>query len=346
MLDSDHSVKQDIRAQLTTELRGMLERHSASGPAHACAPGIAGQPPRARNPLRACVACEANADCAFTHTVRSILVHLLSNIEAAGSADAEGVHQLRVAVRRLRAALVLFRSKLEPGSHHQYMVGLRRIAGIFGKARDWDVFVLETLAAAEKGLSQPGRFDLLRKAAEPARTIAHRGLRDEVNGLAFARLVLEIADWIEVGAHTRAPLRNNEADKPITEIVPELLDGVLRKVIKRGRNLHGARSEELHALRKSIKKLRYSIEFFSSLYPKKRVRAYLRPCKELQELLGIINDGTVTIALAEELGQGGGEDLAAAVGTLMKWTTSRSKRARRHVRKSWSALLSADPFWR
>jgi triphosphatase len=134
--------------------------------------------------------------------------------------------------------------------------------------------------------------------------------------------------------------------KPISQSPRLHQNRLLRKVVKRGRNLHGASREELHALRKAIKKLRYSVEFFCCLYSHKRVQAYLRPCKELQELLGMANDATVTLALGEQLGQTGRDDLAPAIGTLREWTAKRAERALRCVPKPWYAPRSADPFWR
>jgi CHAD domain-containing protein len=344
MHGSNRYAERAIGARLSAELRAMLERHPASCPNHASAPELIGKTPRASKAPDVSVACDTSAGNTFRHIVRSGLAHLLANVQAAQCADAEGVHQLRVAVRRLRAALVLFKPTLRPGLVDRFTDELRRIGGIFGKARDWDVFVLETLAAAEKDIPQSSRFDPLREAAQPERTIAHRGLCKEVGSLAFTRLVLGITSWIEGGTH--APLGDEEVDKPVTEIAPELLDRMLCKVIERGWNLHRACREELHALRKAIKKLRYSIEFFSCLYPQKRVDAYLRPCKELQELLGLINDAAMTIGLAERLGQAGRDDLAPVIGVLREWTAKRGEKALRNVPKPWQAFRSADPFWR
>ncbi len=105
-----------------------------------------------------------------------------------------------------------------------------------------------------------------------------------------------------------------------------------------------ASRERLHALRKAIKKLRYSVEFLSSLYRHKQVKAYLGPCKDLQELLGIINDGAVMLALSDQLREAG-QNLAPTVGALTEWATKRGEEARRHVSKPWHELRPAEPFW-
>jgi len=105
-----------------------------------------------------------------------------------------------------------------------------------------------------------------------------------------------------------------------------------------------ASRQQLHALRKAIKKLRYSVEFVSGLYRHKQVEAYLDPCEELQELLGMVNDAAVTPAALERLRENG-EDLVPAIDTLAEWAITRGEKARRHVSKPWHELRDAAPFW-
>lgn len=83
----------------------------------------------------------------------------------------------------------------------------------------------------------------------------------------------------------------------------------------------GGAREQLHALRKAIKKLRYGIEF--ALHPHKQVKANLRPCKSLQELLGTVNDAAVTLTLSEQLPKTG-EELTQGIGALEVWAGDRA----------------------
>jgi hypothetical protein len=90
----------------------------------------------------------------------------------------------------------------------------------------------------------------------------------------------------------------------LSEISCDLLERMADKVDKRGRRIGPKTSaENLHPLRKSLKKLRYSLEFLSSLYPRKATQRYLRSLKNLQKSLGIINDAAVARRLADELAQ-------------------------------------------
>ena len=76
----------------------------------------------------------------FRRIIDGVLAHLMANQPAAVAGDIEGVHQMRVAIRRLRAALVLFRPRLEPHAEARLTEALRSLGRIFGEARDWDVF--------------------------------------------------------------------------------------------------------------------------------------------------------------------------------------------------------------
>ena len=79
-------------------------------------------------------------------------------------------------------------------------------------------------------------------------------------------------------------------------LAPELLDRVATKVLQRGKRLGRRSDEELHALRKSLKKLRYGVDDLAGLYRPKAVKAYLRGCKELQKLLGSMRTGETLVA--------------------------------------------------
>jgi CHAD domain-containing protein len=217
-------------------------------------------------------------------------------------------------------------------------------AAYSGGARDWDVFVLETLSAAEKGTPAPARLDPLRKAAEGERLTAHHAVCTELSTACFARLVIGIAASIADGISDLQRKEHNSLQAPIAGIAPDLLDRMARKVDKRGRHLDKASHEQLRALRKAIKKLRYSVEFLSALYPRKEVKAYLRPCKSLQKLLGTVNDAAATPTLSAQLPKTG-EDLAPGISAPEDWVTTNGKKARHHVSKPWHKLQSADPSW-
>jgi triphosphatase len=301
-----------------------------------------GEPPKASKAADVDFASEVSGATAFAMILRSILSHLVANIAPARIGDPEGVHQLRVSIRRMRAALVLFRPRLQRDTVRRFGDELRRVGLVLGAARDWDVFLGETLSAAENH-GAAGWLEKLRSGAELRQAAAHAELRREVDGVAFTALVLSLAGWVEDGARDAALLGGNALNRAIGELAPALLARLHRKVIKRGRHLETASRAELHALRKSVKKLRYGIEFLEPLASPKRSKSLLHACKDLQELLGRVNDAAVTPALASELGGSERPDLVPAIGRLASWADERGDKARGEVSKAWRKLQEAEP---
>jgi CHAD domain-containing protein len=282
---------------------------------------------------------------AFREIVAARLGHLLANQPAAAASDPEGVHQMRVAIRRLRTALVLFGPRLEPHVAARFETELKRLGQVLGDARDWDVFCLDTLPKAMDGAPGAGWGHLLREAAEAERRAAHRRVEEELGRPALTGFVLGMAAWVEDGSARPVLLGDKRISRRLVKLAPALLDRVAGKAARRGKRIGRRSDEELHALRKSLKKLRYGADDLAGLYGRKAVERYLRGCKELQELLGRMNDAAVAGVLAEQLSAGDRADLAPAVGTLAGWGERRRDEARQRLPGAWATFRKASPFW-
>ena len=287
--------------------------------------------------LSGAAAAQAIIDCA--------LGHLLANVPAARDGQCEGVHQARVAIRRLRAALRMLEPCLERHARRRFEEELRRVGQVFGEARDWDVFALETIPAAERDSPGSDVERLLSVASEAPRSAAHVAVRTELRNPAFTSLVLGLATWVEAGARQPALLGDAVLETPIETVAPALLDRLADTVAKRGRNLSRASREDLHRLRKALKKLRYGVEFTTGLYKHRSVKSYLRPCKELQEQLGAMNDATMTVQFAERLAADDRAALAVAVGAVTAWSEARGETALGHVPKLWKEFTAQPRPW-
>jgi CHAD domain-containing protein len=257
----------------------------------------------------------------------------MANCPAAAGGDVEGVHQFRVAIRRLRAALILFRPLLEPHAESRFSEALRSLGRIFGEARDWDVFCSEMLVSAQKFGVAVSWLDLLREPAETVRAAAHARVSAELQAPAMTATILGLVEW-------GAPL-GQAMGRPLRDLAPDLLKRLEHKVLRRGQHIARHTDGELHALRKTTKKLRYSIEFLAPLLRHKQVKTHLRRCKRLLKQLGALNDAVVAVALAEQLGGERQPELAPAVAALAGWATAQRAAARHHLPKHWQALEAA-----
>lgn len=278
---------------------------------------------------------------AFRRIIATTLATLLANQPAAEAGAVEGVHQIRVAIRRLRAALVLFRPLLEPHAEARFTGELRRLGRVFGEARDWDVFCTETLAAAEQADVASHWLALLRAPAESHRAAAHDRVTAELNGPAFTAVVLGLAAW---AGDTKTAV-GDAAGTALAEIAPDLVGRRARSVRRRGRHLDQQSDAELHALRKALKKLRYSVAFLAPLAPHKAVKQYLHGCKALQKHLGGLNDAVTAVAMAERLGGERQAELTPAIAAIAGWASVRQARFRRHLQKDWRTFKATPlPF--
>jgi len=284
----------------------------------------------------------------FRRMVENGSVHLLANRAAALAADPEGVHQARIAIRRLRSALQFFAPCLEPHAKELFNDDLRRLGRRLGEARNWDVFCLEalpqTFAQDGSGGEDEGAA-LVRQAAAARRAAAAGACAAELSSASFSALTLGLSAWAETGSERPALFGDRRLRQRLEDHAPELLDRLARKVAKRARSLApDASPAELHPLRKSLKKLRYVVEFVSSLYPRKEIKRFLKRLKGLQKALGAINDSAMAIRLAEELAHGRLE-LALPVSVLAVGCERVRRSGMRQLDKQWVAFRRQDPFW-
>ncbi|MGA9869412.1 MAG: inorganic triphosphatase, partial [Acetobacteraceae bacterium] len=142
---------------------------------------------------------------AFHRILDATTGHLRVNLEPAARGRPEGIHQLRIATRRLRAAIALFKPLLTAEAAARFNEALRRSGRVFGAARDWDVFVTETLPAAEADGLAPEWSRLLLEAASPARVAAHAAVARELTAPGFTLLLLGLSAGAEGPAGVGEP---------------------------------------------------------------------------------------------------------------------------------------------
>ena len=253
---------------------------------HALAAGRLGraakaEPARLRPPLT-----EAGAFHAIAHAcLRHFRLNEMVLLEAR---DADALHQARVALRRLRAALSLFRPTVRGKDYQALRDELRWLAGQLGEARNLDVLLARIDHAGE---ARPKELTALRERAYGTALAALRSDRARA-------LMLKLVLWLETGAW-RYRARGAEDLAPLAE---DRLERRWRRIRRRGQGLARLDEEGRHALRLDIKKLRYAAEFMAPLHAAKPVAArrdrFVAALKVLQNRLGDLNDSWTAEALA------------------------------------------------
>ena len=244
-----------------------------------------GLPPQATKPAATRLKSDDPAIEALRVIIGETLGHLLTNQPAALAGDPEGVHQVRIAIRRIRSALRLFSPHLEAHARRLFEADLRRAGRMIGEARDWDVFCDEILPQVAESPKARKVAEMMRAPADARRAAAHQRCVRQLRDPSFRALVLGLTVWMEEGREDSEQVGDKVLKRDIKDIAEKLLDGLDAKATKRGRAVrHDADATELHPLRKSLKKLRYSLEFLQSIYrPKRRSNscAASKSCRRL-----------------------------------------------------------------
>jgi len=280
----------------------------------------------------------------FNKILGGTLGHLIANIGATLRGDPEALHQMRIAIRESRAVLQLFERHLDTAQAERFTAGLRRLGEIFGAARDWDVFCLETLSAAKADLPFE-RLEDLNFVAEVARQFAHAALADALRGHDFTALVLGLAIWGEAGTTQSSTLGDDRMAKPLAALAPSLLDRAARKAKERGRHPGRLSVGQRHALRKSLKKLCFDVQSLAGLYRPRAVKTYGSRCEALEKILGLANDAVVTKRLALSLVRASRSDLAKPAGALARWSKRRGRNALQGLKPALEDFRAAPGFW-
>lgn len=280
---------------------------------------------------------------AFQTIARACLRHFLANERVVARArNPEAVHQMRVALRRLRAAITLFKDVVRDEAVEAIKADLKWITGELGRARDLDVYIATVLEPARaKANGDPDLAKALAKARKD-RNRAYAKLANALVSARFRRAVLATAAWVEAGPWLSADGEARERrDQPARDLARKQLKRRWRSVRRRLRNLREIDPEARHEVRIAIKKLRYGSEFFGSLFrqrgSKGRQRKALRIVEDLQETLGVLNDIAVGTARRDDSATSDAlnEEQLARVDDLLSAAEAQAR-----------SLDKLEPFWK
>jgi CHAD domain-containing protein len=262
----------------------------------------------------------------------------------------EGVHQMRVAMRRLRSVLRVFRPACDGPSLRGFDARLRELAALLGPARDWDVWLGGLGAEIEAALPEEPRIAALLRAARQTRDAAYAALCPALQGPALRRIaweavaLVETRPWRTEGDAEAAARR----EAPIEAFAAGVLAKRWRRIEEAGEDIRDLPDAEFHALRIEAKRMRYAAELFAPLWGRKRVRRFLDRLAEVQEAFGLANDAVVAHALMAHLADRAGRDdaeIAWAGGVAEGWALARARRARAKASAAWEELLRGEIYW-
>lgn len=249
--------------------------------------------------------------------------------------DPEYLHQLRVGIRRLRTVLRLGRrfGKALP----EVDASIRQLMQVLSPARDWDVFALETVPRLWPR-RPPGE---LLCAVAAARAEARAQACAAVTAPAMAQWVLALERTL---AQDPASPKAAARQAKVANWAAGVLGQRWRALQRRGEGFTRLDIPARHRLRIAAKRLRYALEPFAALYPKKRLDPALSGLGRLQDALGVANDAAVAGRLLQQLADAG----ALSARQLARAKARLEADAARHAQEAaaaWRACKRIQPFW-
>jgi CHAD domain-containing protein len=206
--------------------------------------------------------------------------------------DIEFLHDYRVSGRRMRSALSLIKGIVSTERSNAFGRDLKEIGIVSGPLRDLDVYLLreEEYKKLNPGGGSSKELHSIFVTLKSRRRTALKNMRVLLHSEEYQEMV---ARWENIFEHFDQYVEN---DTPILTSASGLIYKRFKRILKDGRVLTPQSPDEgFHELRITCKKLRYLIEFFSSLYEAEKISLLLKQLKKLQENLGDFNDLSVQV---------------------------------------------------
>jgi len=246
-----------------------------------------------------------------------------------------GIHQTRVALRRLRAAFSLFRGAVVGPTEARLVRGLaaeaKWLAGECAPARDLHVFLTETVSALPP---------VVKRVANRLATAHLERARTALIGARYTAFIGQLATFGQATGSS-SPSRLDDFGRAV-------LDQRHDKVAQRGRKIGSLDGKRLHRLRIAIKKLRYAASFLRPAFASTAAKAYIEATVRLQGALGALNDREVAGQMVADIAVAARptEDVERPLRKLAKEAASGEKHRRRRLQRAWKSFRKAERFWR
>jgi CHAD domain-containing protein len=247
--------------------------------------------------------------------------------------DPEGVHQMRVATRRLRAIMKAFRSMLGDEVVSRFNAELRWLARNLGHARDADVTERDAGEPLQTGAGHYQRF-LAQETVS-----AYEQLVEVLLGERCAALEDELSRFVSAGP--TPAMREQFGGLSIAECARQFIQTDLQKLLVHGDAIDAdAAATQLHKLRIEAKRFRYLLDFFSTVQPEQWLQL-TEAVKKLQDVLGEHQDAVTAQARIADYAASltdDGDDRAELLSAarLMRAETQRIAATRQQFAETWS----------
>jgi len=194
---------------------------------------------------------------------------------------------------------------------------------------------------------EPG-FGVLRSSLQLARDRVRQEVRGHLKSEQARNFLLGLSRFIELGGwrHADQVAKSNQLALPVERLAKRSLKRRWKKAKRRAHAIDNLGTEERHELRKELKKLRYAVEFFGSLYRRKEIDRFQKQLKKLQIIFGELNDAAMSRRILTALGEPAANNIAAqrASGLIIGARSARAESGWSKAKALWRELCSTAPF--
>jgi triphosphatase len=299
------------------------------------------------------LAPDMTAGAAFRLIVLNAFSQLTANDDCARlDLHIEGVHQCRVALRRLRSAFKIYRPLLRGKRITAIDDDVRWLGKILGQARDIDVLQTELLEPAIAALGETEQLAPLMDTLVGKKAEAYRQVADALSSARYRHLLIHLCELVY--AEDLGKTGEDRLDAPLAELAAAALSRAHDKLLKRGSGFEVLSKPERHEVRIALKRLRYALDFFAGVFAGASKKKFVKALERLQEDLGRMNDVVVAETMLARLVGVAGDgaqsaavpaDLAFAAGGVLGWHRRRAAEMDVALVKDWHAFARAKPFW-
>jgi inorganic triphosphatase YgiF len=296
---------------------------------------------------------------AFRIIARSCLAQIVGNESGVQRKNSEALHQIRIGLRRLRAAISFF-SEMTAGPQTDFIKSeLKWVTRELSPARDLDVYTSQVLGAFREQYKDNAEFGSLCRDFERQRADAFGRAADAVRSDRYRLLLIELAAWVEAGAWGRGDDEAARAPhgRPIELYAAAELARRRKKIMKKVKAFERLDAAQRHKLRIAVKKLRYAAEFVANVFPTKRAKnrrlALLASVKRIQDCLGALNDITVheklSLGVLDEQDEASPKllrDRAFVAGLVAGQQEARAVKLTEDTAAALDDFRAVKPFWK
>jgi triphosphatase len=295
----------------------------------------------------------------FQLIVRNAFSHLTANDDCARlNLHVEGVHQCRIALRRLRSAFKIYGPLLRRKRVETIEEEVRWLGKILGMARDLDVLQTDLLEPAIEALGEAEQLAPLMATLKAKKAEAYAQVGEALASARYRHLLIDLCALGHISDGGKARDGRAGLDQPLADFASSALSRVHQRLLKRGRGFETLSKADRHEVRITLKKLRYAVDFFGGVFDEQGKSKFFKKLAKLQDDLGGMNDVAVAESMlvrligvsvdegSEALAPTGSQGkLVFAAGSILGWHRRRAAEIDLRLVEDWYSFVRAKPFW-